>query len=348
MTSPTIRLATPEDRTLWDLYVDEHSEATYCHRWAWREVFEVTYRRRCHYLCIEEDGEWRGILPLVQMRGRLSGNCLVSLPYLDQGGLLASSGGAAAGLREAAFDLLARLGVDRVDLRGSFADPPDPTRTTDRFRFVLELGTSEEDLWSRLGGKVRNQVRKSERDGLTTRQVDLSELARYYRVFCRNMRDLGSPVHSGELFRQVLRRFDDDARLYLTEDGDGRAVGGGVAIRFRDGLVVPWASSLFSARPSCPNHSLYWRVLRDGLSEGLVSFDFGRSSTGTGTYRFKKQWGAEAVPLYWTIYDRHRARLDDDVYMSAGGNSRLAQLWSRLPLPLANRVGPLIRGRLPN
>ncbi len=349
MTSLTTRLAGTTDRAAWDAFVGSRPDATYCHSWVWREIFEATYRRRCYYFVAEESGAIQGVLPLAHMPGRLSGNCLVSLPYLDQGGLLTSSAPVARLLGDAAFELMDELGASRLDLRGEPIERDDAPGTTDRFRFVLPLEGREEDLWAAIGGKVRNQVRKSERDGLTTRRATGEELDRYYEVFTRNMRDLGSPVHAKRLFREVLERLDPDSRLYLTEDGDQKVVAGGVAIRFREGLVVPWASSLFSARPSCPNHSLYWRVLRDGLAEGLSSFDFGRSSTGSGTFRFKKQWGAAPVPLYWTLYDRDRAPLaSDDVLLSAGKNARLAQLWSRLPLSLANRLGPMVRGRLPN
>jgi FemAB-related protein (PEP-CTERM system-associated) len=351
MTSPDIQPAAASDGPAWDRYVASRPEANYCHRWAWKGVFETAYRKPCHYLKATEGGEWVGVLPLVHMRGRLSGDRLVSLPFLDQGGVVASSDAARLALGGAALERARSLGARAVDLRGTPFVDGDAPEETERFRFVLALpagASAETELWGAIGGKVRNQVRKSERGGLSTRATSGDELERFYDVFTRNMRDLGSPVHSRRLFAEVLARFGPEATLYLTETADGAVVAGGLALRFRDTVVVPWASSLLSARPACPNHSLYWRVLRDVLAAGGRVFDFGRSSEGTGTYQFKKQWGADRIPLVWTAYDRDGRPEAGDVRLSAARNARLADLWGRLPLPLANLLGPMFRGRLPN
>lgn len=348
MTSPTIQLATPTDRVEWNRFLDTHPESTYCHRWEWQDVFEVAYGKRGYYLYATEGGRWTGLLPLVHMKGRLSGDCLVSLPFLDQGGVLSTSQATGSKLVEAAFELLGELKAEGLDLRGGSGEATSATEEeTHRYRFVLQLAPVEEELWSSIGPKVRNQIRKSRREGLETHSAASDELNGFYAVFARNMRDLGSPVHSKRLFREILSRFEPRARLYLTRDAEGREVAGGIAIRFKDTIVVPWASSLRSARSACPNHSLYWKVLQDAVRDGARHFDFGRSSVGTGTYRFKKQWGSSLEPLVWRFYDGDR-RARAEPYLSAGQNARLADLWARLPLGLATRLGPLIRGRLPN
>ena len=194
---------------------------------------------------------------------------------------------------------------------------------------------------------MRNQIRKSEKSGLVTAREDHAGLDAFYEIFAENMRDLGSPVHSRRLFETILQSFGDRARIYLTRDANGRPVAGGVAIRAGETVTVPWASSLRSARSACPNHSLYWRVLQDAVAESRRIFDFGRSTEGTGTYRFKKQWQAEPVALSWSALDG-RGRLQEAKTLDPRRNQRLAQTWSHMPLPMANVLGPWVRKHLSN
>ena len=198
-----------------------------------------------------------------------------------------------------------------------------------------------------IGPKVRNQIRKSEKGGLVSEVVSASRLPEFYEVFSRNMRDLGSPTHSLAFFETLARELGDRFRLYLTRDADQQPVGGAVAIHFKDSVSVPWASSLRSVRSLCPNHSLYWRILRDARESGADTFDFGRSSAGAGTFHFKKQWGAEPIPLTWTFLDRMQ-KPETDYYLDPRTQSAAVQIWRRLPLSLTLRLGPLIRRQLPN
>jgi FemAB-related protein (PEP-CTERM system-associated) len=337
-----------DDSDRWDDFVVGRAEANYCHLYGWRRVAELAYRRSCHYLAAMRDDRVTGVLPLVWMPGRLAGRRLVSMPYLDLGGALAADAASRAALESAALERAVSLGASLVELREQGAqEPPRTAPEGGRVRFVLGLPESEEELWSKLGPKVRNQARKAEKSGLSTTRVESARVGEFYAVFARNMRDLGSPVHDRRFFEAVFESLGDAARLFLTTDASGRCVGGAVGIAFRRELSVPWASSLRSERRHCPNHSLYWQILRDAIAAGAERFDFGRSSVGSGTYRFKKQWGAAPLPLAWRLVDDGGERSAGDA-LSSSGNSRLVSLWKRLPLGIANRLGPRIRGRLPH
>ncbi len=187
-------------------------------------------------------------------------------------------------------------------------------------------------------GEVRAGTAKEDSGGL---EVFLQ------KYLASNMKDLGSPVHSIRLFVAILEEFGDLARVYITRDQSGKAVAGGIAIRSGATTTVPWASSLRSARSSCPNHSLYWQILQDTVQESGTVFEFGRSSEGSGTYRFKKQWNAEPVPLVWSSFDSE-GRVTESFGLDPRRNQRLAQMWSRLPQPLANHLGPWVRKHLAN
>lgn len=339
--------ATPQDRRVWNDFVSHLPAASYCHLFDWFTILSRAYGKTCYYLYSSQGESWTGVLPVVHMKGPLSGNRLVSLPFLDQGGILAACDGAAVALRDAAFGLANEVGAAGLDLRGSEGLDGRDSPETRRYRFLLRFEGSEERLWEGIGPKVRNQIRKSEKSGLVTHKTDAKGLESFYTIFGRNMRDLGSPAHSFRFFREILSSFGAAASVFVVSRGDGQQVAGAISIRFGDTVSVPWASSLRSARPDCPNHALYWGILRDALEAGVAEFDFGRSSVGTGTFHFKKQWRARAEPLIWRSYDG-RKKLERETAWNPDRHAFLVNLWRRIPVPLANRVGPWLRRQIPN
>lgn len=355
-----IRAAAGEaDDKAWDRFVEQHPAATVAHLAAWGPIVARTYGHECVRLLAEEGGEVVGALPLVLLRSRLFGDRLVSMPFLDYGGVLAHPGSpAAAALLEAAVELARRCGAQSLGLRqferlgvapggATPAAAPVPTAGGgDRVTMLLPLGR-EEDVWRRLPSERRNRVRKGEKHGLRAEWGGAALLDDFYRVFAVNMRDLGSPVHARRFFAEMLAALPDVARVLVVRDRGGRAVGAAVCLFFRDTIMVPWVSSLREAFALCPNFVLYWEVVRTGCRDGYRTLDLGRSMRSAGTYEFKRQWGAEPHPLPWifadvvpgaappTDRDTSRFRL-------------LVEAWKRLPVPVANAVGPWIRGQVPN
>ncbi len=334
------------DEPLWNLFVQVHPDANLGHSFEWKEIFENAYNKRCIYLYAARQNRVEGVLPLVYMGGLLGGKRVVSVPFLDQAGMLAGTEEARGALWQAAVEVAEKVHARGIDLRSG----TNRTATADapRATLVLSLPKSVDELWRSFRPKVRNQVRKSDKEGLETTHESPSRLGDFYAVFCENMRDLGSPVHDLTLFREVFRSFAKKARLYLTQDRDGRVIGGAIAIGFRSTLTVPWASSLRQSFRSCPNHSLYWRILSDAVDDGFERFDFGRSAQNSGTYTFKKQWGAQPYELEWKSHDALGVAQEAEHHLNPSKHGRLVSAWSRLPLWLANRLGPVLRRKLAN
>jgi FemAB-related protein (PEP-CTERM system-associated) len=206
---------------------------------------------------------------------------------------------------------------------------------------VLPLPGGAAALWGSFSSKLRSQVRKAEKNGLAFRWGSGPELDAFYQVFARNMRDLGSPVHSRRWFREVLRAYGPQCRLGLVWHQD-RPVGGGILLLAGASASIPWASTLREANALAPNMLLYWKFLEFTADAGYASFDFGRSTPGEGTYRFKAQWGAAPQPLAWSTV--HLAGPEAIPSDHPGSARALAErLWNRLPLPLANLLGPVVR-----
>ena len=340
-----IQIEPARDAAAWDRYVGAHPLGTAYHRWAWRELVESVFGHECRYrVARDELGRIRGVLPMVRLRSRLFGDYAVSLPYTNHGGALADDGATRTALMQAAADDGEALGLSYVAFRDREPAPGPWHVQGHKVLMWRELPTDPDQLWSRLGGKLRAQVRRPEREPVSVVVGREDLLAAFYRVFARNMRDLGTPVYDRRLFREVLERFDDAfivAVMYR-----GRPAAAGLLLPSADRLEIPWASSLREHNGIGVNMLLYWRCLAEAIGRGYRVFDFGRSTVGSGTWRFKRQWGAEPVQCHWHHWLRDG--VEPPNLSPDNPRFRLAiAAWQRLPVAVANLVGPSIVRNLP-
>jgi len=285
-----------------------------------------------------------GLLALAYVRSLLFGRFLVSLPYLNTGGVLAEDPAVGAALVDRAVELADRLDVRYLELRheARLDHPALGHELTSKVHMRLELPPSVDPLWAKFDPKVRNQVRKGERSGLSVHWGREELLAEFYAVFARNMRDLGTPVFSRALFQGILAKFPDRAELCVVRR-ETRPIAAAVLVHGPGLTEVPSASSLRAYNSTNANMLMYWHLLRRAIERGQAVFDFGRSTVDSGTFRFKKQWGAAPVPSVWQYYLRSGSigdmRPDNRRYQL------LIHLWKRLPLPLTRLLGPrIVRG----
>jgi len=289
-------------------------------------------------------GKTVGYLGLSYVSSLLFGRFLVSLPYLNSGGVLAEDAAVAAALVDRAVALADQLGARYLELRHEWAleHPALGHRRSDKVHMRLDLPGAAGALWDQLDGKVRNQVRKGQKGGFTVRWGGPEMLEEFYVVFSQNMRDLGTPVYSRRLFEGVLRQFPDRAELCVARDG-AKPAAAALLLHGWGVTEVPSASALREYNPSCVNMLMYWHLLERAVQRGQDVFDFGRSSEGGPTHRFKKQWGASASPAEWQYHLRRGTvggmRPDNPRY------SRLIAIWKRLPVALTRCIGPaIVRG----
>ena len=335
-----------EDGAEWDAFVASCPDATNYHQYAWRGVIEKSFGHDTHYLVARGPGwEIRGGLPLAHLKSALFGNFLVSLPFFNYGGLLCNDQAAPGSLLEASRALLGRVDAEHAELRHLGPSGQGLPSKQHKVTMILGLEPSPEDQWKRLDAKVRNQVRKAEKGGLSAVTGHLELLDGFYQVFCRNMRDLGTPVYGKLFFRSVLESFPETTRI-ISVQLEGRTVASGLLSWHRDTLEVPWASSVRDFRELCPNNLLYWEAIKFAIGIGQTRFDFGRSTPGEGTYRFKKQWGAEPHQLHWDYLLKKGAPLPE--LNPANPKYRLAiGVWQRLPVALTRLLGPSIVRNIP-
>ena len=327
-------------------FLARQSDANYAHDPAWLGVIRSVYGKNAHAFVWQEEpgGPVRGVAPAAILAGPL-GRKLVCLPYLDYGGPLAETPEIARALLEALVSE-ARALKARLEIRSLHALPGLPAPSNEKVAMILTLRDGDhEAYWKSLDAKVRNQVRKAEKSAVKVIWGREDRLEDFYRVFCVNMRDLGSPTHSRRLFEEVLRGFPgaEIGAAYR----EGRCIGGLFRIHWKDALVIPWASTLREERIHSPNNALYWESIRFAFEKGCSRVDFGRSSKDEGTYKFKKQWLAEERPLFWYPFDGEGKPEETVTHLASGKLQWVREVWCRMPLPLANALGPVLRGHIP-
>ena len=209
----------------------------------------------------------------------------------------------------------------------------------------LALPSSPDDLWKSFPSKLRSQVRKPQKSGMNIRVGREDELDSFYHVFSVCMRDLGTPVYPKCFFRNILERFPESTwicSVYL----DKAPMASGFLVAFKDRLEIPWGASLRRYNPLSPNMLLYWSCLEFACKQGFRVFDFGRSTTGESTYRFKEQWGAVPFPMYWHYWIANDGTIPE--INPHNPRYRLAiGMWKKLPIPLTNLLGPSIVRNIP-
>ncbi len=347
----SVAVAGEQDRPAWDEFVSGRSitstfepgqKASGYHEWAWRDVFERSFGHECIYLTARRNGLVEGVLPLVEIKSRLFGHSITSLPFVNYGGVLSASRQASRALLNAAADLARTRRCPHIELRHigqQFGDLPCKQH---KVAMLLRL---QPGLWERLDRKVRNQIRKAQKSDLTVERGRSELLGDFYAVFARNMRDLGTPVYARRFFEEVLGAFPTRARLAVVRLKD-RPVAAALTYRTANTIEVPWASSIRDYNHLCPNALLYWSMLDAALAEGCDVFDFGRSTPSEGTFKFKEQWGATPIPLHWEYCLLRKGPVPDQ--SPKNPKFRMAiSAWKRCPLWLANAVGPRIVRSIP-
>lgn len=335
----------PRQIAEWDAYVAEHAEGSPWHLSCWAGLIQTLFGHEPHYLmAVDDAGQTRGVLPIIEMRSRLFGHFLCSVPYFNYGGVLADDRDTRAALIDKACRLTRERGAEHLELRHQTPFGEDLAQKTHKLSMWLELPESSEALWKGFKSKLRSQIRRPGKEGATARVGGPELLDDFYDVFSRNMRDLGTPVYPKDFFRHVMGTPPEAVLVvvYLEQ----QPVAAGMLVGFGDRIEIPWASSLREYNRQSVNMLLYWQALQYACEQGYRIFDFGRSSRDESTHRFKKQWGAEEVPLTWEYWlpEGHalpELNKDNPKYALA------IRAWQHLPLAVANRIGPPLVRNLP-
>lgn len=322
----------------WNAYVGGHNTATFCHLAEWKTVLEKAYGMETHYLVGEVDGSIKGILPLAEVRSLFFGHTLVSTPFCVYGGVLSDSDEVAAALVNEAINIGEARGVDYIEFRNTGARLASWPSKEFYFTFEKKMHEDVEDNFRAIPRKQRAMVRKGIENGLVS-EVD-QDVHRFFRVYSESVRDLGTPVYPCRYFEILMQVFNDCCRV-LTILKDGQPVSSVLGFYYAGAVIPYYGGGTAQARKLKAHDFMYWELMRRSVEDGISVFDFGRSIKGSGSFSFKKNWGFEPKQLYYNQYFVNANEAPD--LNPADLKYRLpVALWKRLPLPLANFIGPLV------
>ena len=328
----------------WDAYVAAHAQATPFHSRAWCEAITRATGHQCHLVTARDaNGALTGILPLHHVRSPLFGQALVGSGFAVDGGILADDPAVAATLAQGAAAMARSLGVPSVELRGGpLPEGEGWAREEGVYAgFARDLAADDNAELLAIPRKQRAEVRKVLESGLTvTMGSDAAERRDHYRIYATSVRNLGTPVFPKALFDAVLDAFGDKADILTVREG-GRPVASVLSL-YWCGTVMPyWGGGTADARRLRANELMYFALMRHAREKGCTRFDFGRSKVGTGPFAYKKNWGFEPQPL---VYARWLApgEAPRDTNPNSARYRLQVDLWKKLPLWAANRIGPLI------
>ena len=316
-----------------EAFVRAHPGATPFHLPQWGRAIAAGTGHRAHLLVAEGAGEIRGVLPLTEIRSRVFGSALVSAGFGVGGGILAVDGPTADALAGQAVQLAWELCCASIELRGGPLPAGWDRDDTTYAGFVRDLPADDEAILASIPRKQRAEVRRALGYGLDVTRGDGNA---HYRVYAESVRNLGTPVFPRALFDAVLAEFGDEADI-LTASKAGRPLAGVLSLYFNNTAFPYWGGGTRAARDARANELLYYELMRHAARRGCTRFDFGRSKAGTGAFAFKKNWGFEPVPLSYARWGTAR----EVNPLNPKYRLKIAA-WKRLPLWLANRIGPPI------
>ena len=337
-----LRPLVPASEPAWDAFVDAMPTGTFFHRAAWRRLIAEEFGHRTFYTYAERDGAIVGVLPLVQMKTMLFGNALTSLPFCVYGGPLAADAETADALSDYAAGLLPETDASAVEFRHRDPVASDWTERPDLYvTFRKPIVADNDANMKAIPRKQRAMVRKGIQNGLSS--VVEYDATRLHRIYAESVRNLGTPVFSRRWFMSLMHRFRDCADIVTIVDGD-TAVASVMNFYFRDEVLPYYGGGTSAARPVAGNDFMYWETMRRAADRGYRLFDFGRSKLGTGAYAFKHNWGFEPANLPYRYKLAPGSEIPDHNPLNPKYALFIAA-WKRLPLPVANAVGPhLVRG----
>lgn len=329
------------DGTEWNSFVEADPEGSTFHRWEWRDVYRTCYGHDTPYLSAHRDTQLVGVLPLVRVRSLVFGHYLVSLPFVSYGGPI---GDAEAKHALAQHAVKIANGAKLVELRSRAAFETDLTLSSRKITVLCDLVPGDYDAtFKGFDSKVRSQVRRAEREGLVVR-FGPEMLQPFHDVLSEHMRDLGSPSHGKSFFEQLANALGTRAWIGVAFLGD-TPIAAGFAIENGAEVEISWASSLRRHSKIAPNMALYGAFIRRACEANFRVFNFGRCTPGTGTHKFKQQWGTRDEPLAWYQYSASGEVApptpDSGVFALA------TRVWQKLPLAITVPLGSHLIGGIP-
>lgn len=323
----------------WDAFVQACPQASFFHLSAWQGILRRQFGHEGYFFYAERDGRIEGVLPLAENKSRLFGHALVSLPFAVYGGVAAQTLEAAQALEAEAQKTAQALKVEHLEMRNTTRRHEDWPHQDLYVTFRKEILPEEEANMLAIPRKQRAMVRKGIKNNLRS-EIDTG-VDRFFALYADNVHRHGTPAMPRRYFQALLEAFGDAAEVLVVSSEQGEPLSAVLSFYFRDEVLPYYAGDAVAARDLAANDFKYWELMRRACARGLKVFDYGRSKQGTGSFAFKKNWGFEPTPLHYE-YCLYRREAVPQNNPSNAKYQLMIKAWRRLPLSVANWLGPHI------
>lgn len=330
----------------WDEYVYSSPKTTFCHLIGWKNVIEKTFGHRSLYCYAESDGKICGILPLFLIKSILFGKFLVSIPFAVYGGICADNAEIENLLYNKATEIAKSTEVDYLELRNIERNGNNLPQSELYVTFLQELFNDPDKNLNAMPRETRRLIRKANSAGLTA-VIDRNDMDLFYKIYSTSVKELGTPVFPKGLFKNFLKEFPDQSNIVKVYYDD-RVIASVLVFYFKDRVMPYYGGALreYNNNKIAPNNFMYWELMKYGIENGYKIFDFGRSKVDTGPYHFKRHFGMTPTPLNYQYYLVRKKELPN-LNPTNSKFQFMIKLWQKLPLSIANRLGPHIVKYIP-
>ncbi len=330
----------------WIDYLHEDDDADICHHPAWGKILVETFNIDSVLVVHRGDGRIDGGVPLAIFDQMFTGKAMISMPYLNYGGLLGGSDAVRGDIVGACREILASSGAKYMEFRhvgrsiGRLANQTKEHRVT----FRMDVGRPADEILRGLRRQTRTRIRKIERSGMTS-YYGQDRLDHFYKLFSVAMREHGTPVMPQRFFESVLEHLADHAKFMIAYK-DNRPVGGKLVLMFKDRVTMVWGCYPHRYRDYLANYFLTWELIKKLADSPIRWLDFGRSPRKGGGFTYKSNWQPEFTPLYndYLLSDQNEIPL----LKPENPKFRLAiNTWKRLPVWVTRQIGPRLAKYFP-
>jgi FemAB-related protein (PEP-CTERM system-associated) len=329
----------------WEKYVENHPDATFYHRYEWKQVIEKSFGHKTYYLMANDNDEVTGILPMVHLKSFLFGSIFCSMPFLNFGGICADNGAAEDALLTEARQILKTSGGSYLELRHKKKSNADIPAKTHKVSMTLELDSNSDVLWNNFKTKQRQNIRRAYKNKLEIKVGKRECLMEFYKIMSIGWRDLGTPFYRLSFFENIFDAFSDAVEIFLVYH-DGRPIATAFIGLFRDTVEGMWTYSLREFAILQTNYLLYWEMIKRACEKEYKLFHLGRSTSETGATFYKKKWNAVTKQLYWEYVLNKESKVPD-LTVDNPKYDLAIKVWKNLPVAITRLIGPSLAKSIP-
>ncbi|MGF1723860.1 FemAB family XrtA/PEP-CTERM system-associated protein [Photobacterium nomapromontoriensis] len=341
MQNLSIRKLAPSEHPQWDKYVDQHPEGSFFHLSGWLNVIHSVFGHKHHYLLAEQNTELVGVLPLFEQKSWLFGHALISTPFCVYGGVLSDNQSVREKLESAAYELGCQLNVDYIELRDKHPVETQPPwmKHNHHTSFQCPIPKDPDLILATIKRKQRAVIRHSQKNQL---QWDNSaQPQQCFNLYAESVRNLGTPVFPARLFTALQQTFNERCETLIIQDKQQQPVSGVLSFYYKNQVLPYYGGGKYEARELKSNDFMYFQLMHIAHNKGMTHFDFGRSKLHSGSYKYKKHWGMNEVPLHYRIA-LVRSTSPPNLSPNNPKYNFFIKIWQKLPLGISQQLGPYL------